>query len=45
MGKWYSLASKGLRFPTDMMSNEYKEILDISPSEVPMFGPPSLNIT
>ncbi|KAI6177401.1 hypothetical protein M3Y97_00903100 [Aphelenchoides bicaudatus] len=25
MGKWYSAASKGLRFPTDMMSNEYEE--------------------
>lgn len=45
MGKWYSAASKGLRFPTDMMSNEYEEILDIMPSEVPMFGAPSLNLT
>lgn len=45
MGKWYSLASKGLRYPTDMKSNEYEEILDISPAQVPMFGPPSLNMT
>ncbi|KAI6226393.1 hypothetical protein M3Y99_01299300 [Aphelenchoides fujianensis] len=45
MGKWYSAASKGLRFPTDMFSNEYEEVLDIMPAEVPMFGAPSLNLT
>ncbi|KAI6189290.1 hypothetical protein M3Y98_00447000 [Aphelenchoides besseyi] len=45
MGKWYSAASKGLRFPTDMLNNEYEEVLDIMPAEVPMFGAPSLNLT
>ncbi|KHJ92874.1 hypothetical protein OESDEN_07230 [Oesophagostomum dentatum] len=45
LGKWYSQAAKGLRYPTDLYSNEYEEILDIAPSTVPMFGPPSLNLT
>ena len=45
MGKWYSQATKGLRYPTDMLSPEYEELLDISPTQVPMFGPPSLNLT
>ncbi|KAI1725402.1 protein male abnormal 7 [Ditylenchus destructor] len=45
MGKWYSQAAKGLRYPTDMLSNEYEEILDIMPAQVPMFGAPSLNLT
>ncbi|KAL3107823.1 hypothetical protein niasHT_017055 [Heterodera trifolii] len=45
MGKWYSQASKGLRYPTDMVAGEYEEMLDISPAQVPMFGPPSLNLT
>ena len=38
-------AAKGLRFPTDHYAKEYEEILDISPANVPMFGPPSLNLT
>lgn len=45
MGKWYSKALKGLRYPTDMQANEYEELLDIIPAEVPMFGAPSLNLT
>uniref|UniRef100_A0A7E4V974 EGF-like domain-containing protein n=1 Tax=Panagrellus redivivus TaxID=6233 RepID=A0A7E4V974_PANRE len=45
MGKWYSQAVKGLRYPTDMAGNEYEEILDVMPAEVPMFGAPSLNLT
>ncbi|CAJ0933827.1 unnamed protein product, partial [Mesorhabditis belari] len=45
IGKWYSQAAKGLRFPTDFYANEYEEILEIWPSETPMFGPPSLNLT
>lgn len=45
MGKWYSQATKGLRYPTDMLAHEYEELLDISPTQVPMFGPPSLNFT
>lgn len=45
MGKWYSQAAKGLRYPTDMSGNEYEEILDVMPAEVPMFGAPSLNLT
>ncbi|KAL6724462.1 hypothetical protein Aduo_019350 [Ancylostoma duodenale] len=45
LGKWYSQAAKGLRYPTDLYSNEYEEILDVAPSTVPMFGPPSLNLT
>ncbi|VDM74506.1 unnamed protein product [Strongylus vulgaris] len=45
VGKWYSQAAKGLRYPTDLYSNEYEEILDIAPASVPMFGPPSLNLT
>uniref|UniRef100_A0A914NEN3 EGF-like domain-containing protein n=1 Tax=Meloidogyne incognita TaxID=6306 RepID=A0A914NEN3_MELIC len=34
MGKWYSQATKGLRFPTDMLASEYEELLDISPTQV-----------
>uniref|UniRef100_A0AC34QCH3 Uncharacterized protein n=1 Tax=Panagrolaimus sp. JU765 TaxID=591449 RepID=A0AC34QCH3_9BILA len=45
MGKWYSQAAKGLRYPTDMFATEYEEILDVMPAEVPMFGAPSLNFT
>ncbi|CAJ0608844.1 unnamed protein product [Cylicocyclus nassatus] len=45
VGRWYSQAAKGLRYPTDLYSNEYEEILDIAPASVPMFGPPSLNLT
>ncbi|KAJ1366918.1 hypothetical protein KIN20_033359 [Parelaphostrongylus tenuis] len=45
LGKWYSQAAKGLRYPTDIYANEYEEILDIAPTTVPMFGPPSLNLT
>ncbi|CAI4225650.1 unnamed protein product [Auanema sp. JU1783] len=45
LGQWHSQASKGLRFPIDMYDDEYEEVLDISPAEVPMFGPPSLNMT
>uniref|UniRef100_A0A8R1DX98 THAP4-like heme-binding beta-barrel domain-containing protein n=2 Tax=Caenorhabditis japonica TaxID=281687 RepID=A0A8R1DX98_CAEJA len=45
LGKWHSRASKGLRFPTDLYDAEYEEIIDISPANVPMFGPPSLNYT
>lgn len=45
MGKWYSKALKGLRYPTDLNVNEYEEILDIMPAQVPMFGAPSLNLT
>jgi hypothetical protein len=45
MGKWYSQAAKGLRYPTDMLVNEYEELLDIMPAQVPMFGAPSLNLT
>ncbi|PAV78636.1 hypothetical protein WR25_12808 [Diploscapter pachys] len=45
LGRWYSQAAKGYRFPTDLYENEYEEILDIAPSNVPMFGPPSLNLT
>ncbi|MFH4984815.1 hypothetical protein AB6A40_011524 [Gnathostoma spinigerum] len=45
VGKWHSLASKGLRYPTDMYSNHYEEIIDVVPTEVPMFGTPSLNFT
>ncbi|WKY17077.1 hypothetical protein Q1695_001586 [Nippostrongylus brasiliensis] len=42
LGKWYS---QGLRFPTDVYANEYEEVLDVAPASVPMFGPPSLNLT
>uniref|UniRef100_A0A915LRZ4 Uncharacterized protein n=1 Tax=Meloidogyne javanica TaxID=6303 RepID=A0A915LRZ4_MELJA len=35
MGKWYSQATKGLRFPTDMLASEYEELLDISPTQYP----------
>lgn len=45
LGRWYSAASKGYRFPTDMLAGAYEEVLDIMPAEVPMFGAPSLNIT
>ncbi|KAF8354229.1 mab-7, partial [Pristionchus pacificus] len=45
LGKWYSQAAKGYRYPTDLYAGEYEELLEISPAEVPMFGPPSLNIT
>lgn len=45
VGKWYSQAAKGLRFPTDMKAGEYEEVLDIMPAEVPMFGAPSINLT
>ena len=44
VGRWYSAATKGLRFPIDMDDSSYEEMLDIMPSEVPMFGPPSLNM-
>jgi len=45
LGKWHSQASKNLRYPTDMLDNEYEEMLDIMPAEVPMFGAPSINLT
>uniref|UniRef100_A0A0K0DPF9 ShKT domain-containing protein n=1 Tax=Angiostrongylus cantonensis TaxID=6313 RepID=A0A0K0DPF9_ANGCA len=45
LGKWYSQAAKGLRYPTDIYASEYEEILDVAPATVPMFGPPSLNLT
>ncbi|KJH44179.1 EGF-like domain protein [Dictyocaulus viviparus] len=45
VGKWYSQAAKGLRYPTDIYANEYEEVLDVAPATVPMFGPPSLNLT
>ncbi|VDN57489.1 unnamed protein product [Dracunculus medinensis] len=45
VGRWYSLAKKRLRYPIDMYSDGYREILDITPTEVPMFGTPSLNLT
>ncbi|KAM3727063.1 Protein male abnormal [Dirofilaria immitis] len=45
VGRWYSVASKGLRYPTDMYLNSYDELLDVVPAEVPMFGTPSFNFT
>ncbi|VDK65320.1 unnamed protein product [Onchocerca ochengi] len=45
VGRWYSVASKGLRYPTDMYLNSYEELLDVAPAEVPMFGTPSFNFT
>ncbi|VDK47207.1 unnamed protein product, partial [Anisakis simplex] len=36
VGKWHSLAAKGLRYPTDMYSNSYEEVFDVIPAEVPM---------
>ncbi|VDO64483.1 unnamed protein product [Heligmosomoides polygyrus] len=45
LGKCSFSAAKGLRYPTDIYADEYEEILDVSPASVPMFGPPSLNLT
>uniref|UniRef100_A0A0R3S772 Protein male abnormal 7 n=1 Tax=Elaeophora elaphi TaxID=1147741 RepID=A0A0R3S772_9BILA len=45
VGQWYSVASKGFRYPTDMYLNSYEELLDVVPAEVPMFGTPSFNFT
>uniref|UniRef100_A0AC35U542 EGF-like domain-containing protein n=1 Tax=Rhabditophanes sp. KR3021 TaxID=114890 RepID=A0AC35U542_9BILA len=45
VGRWFSQASKGLRYPTDMYNGSYEETIDFMPAEVPMFGPPSLNMT
>uniref|UniRef100_A0A0N5CT76 EGF-like domain-containing protein n=1 Tax=Thelazia callipaeda TaxID=103827 RepID=A0A0N5CT76_THECL len=45
VGQWHSAASKGLRYPTDMYSASYEELLDIVPAEVPMFGTPAFNFT
>ncbi|VDK65328.1 unnamed protein product [Gongylonema pulchrum] len=45
VGQWHSIASKGLRYPTDMNSSGYEELLDVMPAQVPMFGTPSLNFT
>ncbi|KAK5986473.1 Protein male abnormal 7, partial [Trichostrongylus colubriformis] len=45
LGKCSFPAAKGLRYPTDVYANEYEELLDVAPASVPMFGPPSLNLT